>query len=85
MESLKAIKNIILCFQMLSGLKINFHKSKLFSKGRGVALLDQGSNLLKCSIGDWPFTYLGVTVGLSPKKKLFWDPLLNKVNKCLAS
>lgn len=75
----------LLCFQLLFGLKINFCKSKLFSNGKGVDLLHQESNILKCSIENFPFTNLGVSVGLSPRKKLFWDPLINKVSDRLAS
>lgn len=85
MDSLKSIKHVLVCFQLLSGLKIKFSKSKLFSLGAGAKLLNLGVSILSCEIGEWPFSYLGVTIGLSPKKILFWEPLLNKVDSRLAS
>lgn len=30
-------------------------------------------------------TYLGVTIGMSQKKKLFWEPLLKRIDNRLAS
>lgn len=85
MESIKSIKNILVSFQLLSGLRINFSKSKLYSLWKYKELLIQGSSILKCVVGDWPFTYLEVSVGLFPKKKLFWDPLIRKVERKLTN
>lgn len=72
--SIKLIKQVLICFRLLSGLKINFQKSKLYSCGAGVSLFQEGGNILPCPVGDWPMSYLGVTVGLSPKRKFFGIP-----------
>lgn len=84
-ESIKAVKNILLSFQLLSGLKVNFSKSKIYSRRVGAHLLQQGSSIMGCEIGNWPFNYLGVTIGPSPKRRLFWDPLFDQVNRKLAN
>lgn len=76
---------MLICFQLLSGLKINFQKNKLYSCGVGANLLQEGSGILQCSVGDWSLSYLGVTVGLSPKRKHLWDPLVRKFDSRLTS
>lgn len=82
--SIRTIRNILRCFYLLTGLKINFSKSSLYSVGKGCVLLSQGARFLTSLIGSWPITYLGVTIGLSPRRKVFWDPLVKKVEKKLA-
>lgn len=48
-------------------------------------LLQRGSSLLKCAIGEWFMTYLGVTVGLSPRSKNLWAQLVNRIDSRLAN
>ncbi|KAK1361049.1 hypothetical protein POM88_045523 [Heracleum sosnowskyi] len=48
-------------------------------------LLSQGALLLNCQIGKWPMKYLGVPIGVSHKKKVFWKPLIQKMDQKLAS
>ncbi|KAK1362064.1 hypothetical protein POM88_046538 [Heracleum sosnowskyi] len=83
LESLKDVKRILTCFQFLSGLEINFSKSKLFALGKSTEILEEGSRVLSCAKGEWPLTYLGVTIGLSPKRQIYWDPLFTKFKKKL--
>ncbi|KAL8123355.1 hypothetical protein AgCh_011356 [Apium graveolens] len=79
LENVVAIKSILHDFHLLMGLKINFSKSRLYSKGKGLEILEQAANVLGCVIREWPISYLGVTIGLSPREKIFWDPLVKKV------
>lgn len=56
-EYIKNIKSLLLCFQYLSGLKINFSKSQLYGQEKDSELLVRGAELLGCSVGSMPFTY----------------------------
>jgi len=69
------LKAILKGFELSSGLKINFHKSKL-----------AGINVLRSNIGCYTktlncaqmgilFTYLGLEVEGNPRKKNFWEPV----------
>lgn len=47
-DSIKKIKRVLVCFQLLLGLRINFFKSIIYSQGLGVNLLTRGSKILGC-------------------------------------
>lgn len=83
-ESARGIKQVLQIFQLISGLKINFSKSNLYSSKFGGANLDVLAKILNCGIGKWPFSYLGMPIGISAKKRLFWEPLVSKLKNKLA-
>ncbi|KAK1404377.1 hypothetical protein POM88_003982 [Heracleum sosnowskyi] len=86
LDSVHTINTILIGFELLSGLKINFSKSKLYSMGKGCDLLDEGAEILGCSKGEWLMSYLGVTIGIgsSARMKLYSDPLFSKIQRKLA-
>ncbi|GKC25623.1 RNA-directed DNA polymerase, eukaryota [Tanacetum coccineum] len=55
--------NVLKCFYLASGLKINLHKSKLMGIGVNTSVVETAANLIGCSILSSPFNYLGVKVG----------------------
>jgi len=65
------MKTILRGFELASGLKINFHKSKL--AGINVQNYDLSCYLeiLNCGLMSNPFKYLGLEVGGNPRKKSF--------------
>jgi len=73
------LKAILRGFELASGLKINFHKSKL----TGINVLRSNlvcyTKTLNCVQIGIPFKYLGLEVGGNPRKKKFWEPVLNKL------
>lgn len=60
---------------MVSGLKINFHKSKLATEQETRRL----AGLLNCRIMKIPITYVGLPVGGNPRRISFWEPVLAKL------
>uniref|UniRef100_A0A803P8A0 Reverse transcriptase domain-containing protein n=1 Tax=Cannabis sativa TaxID=3483 RepID=A0A803P8A0_CANSA len=80
-DSLQKLVKIVEAFCGISGLKVNLNKSQLL----GICLSDeavaQGANLIGCEVGKWPMTYLGMPLGGSPRKKTFWEPVLDKCAK----
>ena len=55
---------LLMCFEVISGLKINMEKSELFLAGSG----DDAEDLafeVRCKVGNPPSTYLGLPLGAS--------------------
>ena len=61
-KSVWNLKLILYCFECLSGLKINFHKSDVFVFGIDQSSQETLANILNCRLGEWPMKYLGIPV-----------------------
>lgn len=61
--NLKNLARILRCFHISSGLKVNFHKSKVFGIGTSTTETVNWANLLGYVVVALPFDYLGVPVG----------------------
>jgi hypothetical protein len=73
------IKFILLCFEALSGLKINFSKSEVIVTGVDDAEALRVSQLLNCSLGSFPFNYLGLLISLDTLCAKEFAPVVAKV------
>lgn len=70
---------VLLCgFEMVSGLRVNIWKSKLYGIGVDDFFLQAASQFLCCKLDSVPFKFLGVIVGGNPRKVGFWKPILDK-------
>lgn len=83
-EEIVTVKRILRCFGLISGLKINFHKSVVC----GVGICDEMAKAfalkLKCLCQKLPLKYLGLPPGANPRKKKTWQPVVEKVKAKLA-
>jgi len=71
MQNIKCIKAILGCFELSSGLKVNFYKSKIGAIGVDRYEVKMYSDILHCSLMDIPFTYLGLPIGGNPSRCSF--------------
>jgi len=78
-RNVTTLKAILRGFEVASGLKINFHKSKLAGINVHRNNLLCYTKTLNCTQMEVPFKYLGLEVGGNPRKKKFWEPVLNKL------
>lgn len=80
----KALRGILLLFKAASGLKMNLQKSKMIAVGRvdNVAGLTE---LFDCQVANLPVKYLGLPLGARFKSKAVWEPVVERVQKRLAS
>ncbi|KAK3195492.1 hypothetical protein Dsin_026802 [Dipteronia sinensis] len=78
-------KRILRCFEMASWLKINFHKSCVVRVGKKVEADDDWAALFKCKKATFPITYLGLPLGARLSSKAFWESVLLRIQKRLAS
>nr|UBX54584.1 Line-1 retrotransposon [Lupinus angustifolius] len=84
-KNLWCIKSILKCFELISGLKVNSHKSSLFGISVSDSFLTGATNFLSCNLGSFPFLYLGIPVGANPRRLFTWQCLIEVVSKRLAS
>ncbi|XP_073355069.1 uncharacterized protein [Aegilops tauschii subsp. strangulata] len=56
------LKFLLLCFQKMSGLKINFDKSDVMVMGYPLEDFESIANQLNCRLGSFPTTYLGTPI-----------------------
>ncbi|XP_071707871.1 uncharacterized mitochondrial protein AtMg01250-like [Rutidosis leptorrhynchoides] len=76
------LRNLLQCFELVSGLKVNFNKSCLY--GIGVNHGDDVNYVANCigwKVGEFPFTYLGLPIGAYMNKKKNWNPIVEKIKK----
>lgn len=64
---------------MVSGLKINFHKSSLIRANVDKTFLEMACNFMNCSEAYLPFKYLGLPVGANLRKISTWEPMLEQL------
>lgn len=80
-----AMKSVLRCFELASGLKVNFQKSSLMEVNVDEEFLTLASMFLNCKSGSLPFKYLRMPVGANPKSVSTWLPVINTVERRLAS
>ncbi|XP_071731598.1 uncharacterized protein [Rutidosis leptorrhynchoides] len=75
---------ILKCFELASGLKVNFLKSCLYGIGVGANEIESLASRMKCQAGSFPFTYLGLPIGARMKRIGDWSPVIDKFIKRLS-
>ncbi|CAJ2652624.1 unnamed protein product [Trifolium pratense] len=84
-NNLWTIKSVLRGFEMVSGLKINFVKSKLYGINVDERFLSAGSSFLSCRSESVPFKFLGIPVGANPRRRETWRPVVEAMSKRLSS
>lgn len=62
------IKYILRGFELISGLRVNFHKSKVYGIHASQYFLQAASTFLSCIVGLLPFKFLGMPIGANPRR-----------------
>jgi hypothetical protein len=75
------LKFLLLYFENMSGLRINFHKSEVMVMGTSDLEKQRITNMLNCKQGSFPFTYLGLPISDHAITATDWGPLTTKVAK----
>ncbi|GKU91277.1 hypothetical protein SLEP1_g5176 [Rubroshorea leprosula] len=83
-DNIKAVKGILRWFELLSGLKINFNKSVLYSFNASDEWGRMAVAALNCISGSLPFTYLEMPVGDIMCRRKAWKPVIDNFSKKLA-
>lgn len=83
-ENLWVLKTVLRSFELVSGLKVNFHKSSFIGVNVDDRFLYGASCFLNCVIGQVPFKFLGLPIGANPRRFVTWKPVIDMMNKRLA-
>lgn len=76
-ENVRAMRAVLHLFATMSGLKVDFHKSKLVCVNVPQSWLLEAATVLNCRVGSLPILYLGHQVSGDPRQMNFWDPVVN--------
>ena len=61
-DSVRNVKFLLYCFEWMTGLKINYHKSEMVAFGMDAEEQRIIANMLNCKIGQMPMRYLGFPI-----------------------
>jgi hypothetical protein len=84
-DNLWAIKVVLRSFELVSGMRINFVKSKLYGINVDTSFLQAGSLFLNCNSDVVPFKFLGIPVGSNPRRRATWKPVVEAMSNRLSS
>jgi len=70
MDNVKAVKAILRSYEMVSGLRINFAKSHFGAIGQSEEWCCFAADYLNCAMLQFPFCYLGLPIGINPRRKV---------------
>ncbi|GAU35536.1 hypothetical protein TSUD_155670 [Trifolium subterraneum] len=79
--NIRALKAVLILFESISGLKVNFNKSMLVGVNVNDSWLHEAASVMNCKHGKLPFLYLGLPIGGDPRKLQFWYPLVDRIRK----
>jgi hypothetical protein len=83
-EHVRNLRCTFLCFEAVSGLRINLGKFELVPIGE-VEDVESLAHILGCRIGSLPTTYLAMPLGASFKYISIWNGVIENVERRLAS
>ncbi|RHN41203.1 hypothetical protein MtrunA17_Chr8g0363541 [Medicago truncatula] len=78
------MRAILVLFEAMSGLKVNFNKSMLVGVIVSDSWLNEAASVLHCRVGKVLFVYLGLSIGGDPRRLIFWEPLLRSIKSRLS-
>ena len=83
-KCIMVVKTILQCFELVSGLKVNFHKRSVGIIGVDDMDLSIFSNCINFSVMHLPFKYLGLIIGGNHRFVSFWKPIVDKIKNRLS-
>jgi len=75
---------VLLLFEALSGLNVNFSKSHLMGVNVAASWLSEAALMLNFKVGAIPFVYLGLPIGVNARRLSFWNMLINRMKSRLS-
>ncbi|RVW82606.1 putative ribonuclease H protein [Vitis vinifera] len=83
-DQLEFWKWVVICFEVVSGLKINMQKSEIILVGV-VEDVDTAAAVFGCKVGNLPTTYLGLPLGAPHNSCRVWDVVKERFKRKLAT
>ena len=83
-DNVRVLKCILRCFEKVSGLKINYSKSHFGCLGKSEGWCRDAAQFLNCTQLEFPFSYLGIPIGVRAKSWTVWQPIIRNFEAKLA-
>lgn len=64
LDHLLNLKGILMWFEQLSGMRVNFHKSEIIAMNVSEETAHDISHIFACPLGNFPIKYLGISTTL---------------------
>ncbi|XP_058776459.1 uncharacterized protein LOC131650771 [Vicia villosa] len=84
-KHVSSLKAILRAFEIVSGLGINYHKSKIIGINVSCNFLGAAASFLSCKMEGKEFVFLGILIGSNPMGISTWNTLLLKMKKHFSS
>ncbi|CAN1823887.1 Putative ribonuclease H protein At1g65750, partial [Linum perenne] len=81
-SQVRSLAATLVCFECITGLKINFHKSAMFTVGTVQDPIGLAS-VFGCHLDQLPSTYLGLPLGSRCTSTLLWDHVISNMERKL--
>ena len=78
------LKWMLTCFEQMSGMRINYHKSDLIPINISEGQANLFAQVFCCKLGTFPFKYLGVPLHHSKLRREDIQPVIDKILKGIA-
>ena len=75
------LKFLLMCFEAMLGLKINFDKSEAFVTGGDLESQLRAAHMMNCELGSIPFKYLGIPFSDRALSMVDFEPMVDKAAK----
>ena len=82
--NVRALRVVLVLFEAMSSLKVNFNKSMLVGVNISNSWLREVTSASSCRVGKVPFMYFGLSIGDDPRRLLFWEPGLSHIKNKLS-
>jgi hypothetical protein len=83
-QQLFFLKSLLNCFVVSTGLRVNYRKSQMLPINVSEEKIQRLAMTFGCSIGTFPFTYLGLPMGTTKPKFEDLTPMMDRVEKKLS-
>ena len=83
-DQLEFWKWVVICFEVVSSLKINMQKSEIIPVG-SVKDVDRAAAVFGCKVRNLPTTYLGLPLGATHNSCRVWDVVEERFKRKLAT
>ena len=78
-DQLRNVKAILLCFEVVSGLRVNFLNSELIGIKVNEDQLNRMANIFGCKASGFPSTCLGLPLCGGTTTNFLWSPVLERM------
>ena len=84
LEKASNLKWFLVCFEQMSGMKINYDKSDFLTIGMDEDSTNAFAKIFCCNKSEFPIKYLGVPLHYSKLKRTDLQPVIDKIIKRIA-